>query len=50
MLIINLVLLLLALIFFVLAAVGVPSPPRWNFIAGGLACWVLTVILAVVKL
>jgi hypothetical protein len=50
MTIIVLILLVVAFVLFVLAALGVPSPPRWNFIAGGLACWVLTVILASVKL
>jgi hypothetical protein len=45
-----LILLVVAIVLFVLAAVGVPSPPRWNFIAGGLACWVLTTILSNVKL
>ena len=33
-------LLIAALILFILAAVGVPSPPRFNLMAAGLACWV----------
>jgi hypothetical protein len=48
--IVTLILLVVAFVLFVLAAVGIPSPPRWNFIAGGLAFWVLTVFLGSVKL
>jgi len=29
-----------ALVLFILATVGVPSPPRFNLMAAGLACWV----------
>lgn len=36
------VLLLIALLLFVLSAVGVPS--RVNLTAAGLACWVLTLL------
>jgi hypothetical protein len=32
--------LIAALVLFILATVGVPSPPRFNLMAGGLACWV----------
>lgn len=42
---IDLVLLVAAFVLFVLAAVGVPSPPRLNLMAAGLACWVLTLIV-----
>ncbi len=31
----------LALVLFFLAAIGVPSPPRFNLMAGGLFCWLL---------
>lgn len=34
------ILLVAAFVLFVLAAVGVPSPSRFNLMAGGLACWV----------
>jgi hypothetical protein len=40
---ITLILLVLALVSFILAACNVPS--RFNLIAVGLAFWVLTVIL-----
>jgi len=40
----HLVLLILALVLFVLAALGV-THPRWNFIAAGLALWVLALIV-----
>jgi len=36
-------LLLVALVLFVLAAIGVPS--RINLVAAGLACWVLTLLV-----
>jgi len=40
----DVVLLVFALVLFVLAAVGVPSP-RVNLLAAGLACWVGTLLL-----
>jgi hypothetical protein len=43
--ILTIILLVLAFVLFLLAAVGVPAPPRFNLMAGGLACWVLSVIL-----
>lgn len=42
----TLILLVFAFVCFVLAAVGVPSSPRFNLIAGGLAFWVLSVLIA----
>lgn len=42
----DLILLVFSFVCFVLAAVGVPSPPRFNLVAAGLAFWVLTIILA----
>lgn len=42
---VTLILLVAAFVLFVLSAIGVPSPPRFNLMAGGLACWVLSVIL-----
>jgi hypothetical protein len=41
---IRLIALLLALIFFALAALGVPGHPRFNFLAGGLFFWALSTI------
>ena len=37
------ILTVFALVFFVLAALNVPSP-RLNLIAAGLACWVATLL------
>jgi hypothetical protein len=41
----HLILMVFAFVFFVCAAVNVPSPPRLNFIGAGLACWVLTLLI-----
>jgi hypothetical protein len=43
---IGTILLVAAFVLFVLAAVGVPSPSRFNLVAGGLACWVLSILLS----
>jgi hypothetical protein len=40
-----LILLVFAFVLFVLAGLGVPNPPRINFLGWGLACWVLVEIL-----
>lgn len=40
-----LILLIVAFVLFLLAGIGVPSPPRVNLLAWGLACWVLAEIL-----
>jgi apolipoprotein N-acyltransferase len=42
---ITLILLAFAFVFFVLAGLGVPNPPRINFLGWSLALWVLTEIL-----
>lgn len=34
------ILMVFAFVFFLCAAVNVPSPPRLNFVGAGLACWV----------
>jgi hypothetical protein len=34
------ILLVAAFVLFVLAAINVPNPPRFNLLAGGLACLV----------
>jgi hypothetical protein len=44
------ILLIVALVLFVLAAIGLPSPPRFQFMAAGLAFWVLSILLGGVKL
>lgn len=41
----TLILLVFAFVLFVLAGLGVPSSPRFNFIGWGLACIVLAEIL-----
>lgn len=46
MLLVGQILLIAAFILFVLSVIGVPSPPRFNLLAGGLACWVLSIILS----
>lgn len=47
---ISLILLVVAFVLFVLAAIGVPQPPKFQFIAAGLAFWVLSALLSGVKL
>lgn len=42
--VLDLILLIAAFILFVLAAVGVPAN-RFDLVAAGLACWVLTSII-----
>jgi len=42
---VSLIFLIAAVVLFVLAAVGVPSPPKFNFIAAGLACFALSSLL-----
>lgn len=32
-------LMLAAFVLFALATIGIPSPARFNLLAGGLACW-----------
>ena len=39
------ILLVLAFVLFLLGAFSVPAPPRVNFVAAGLACWVLSILL-----
>lgn len=39
-------LLIAAFVLFILATVGVPAPPRFNLLAAGLACWVLSLLWA----
>ena len=42
----TLILMVFAFCCFVLAAIGVPSSPRFNLVAAGLAFWSLSVLLA----
>jgi len=42
---IPLILMVAAFVLFILATIGIPSPPRFNLMAGGLACWSLAVLL-----
>lgn len=42
---IGLILWVLAFVLFALATVGVPSPPRFNLLAAGLACIALAELL-----
>jgi len=42
---VTLILLVAAFVLFVLSAIGVPNPPRFNLMSAGLACWVLSVLL-----
>ncbi len=41
---ITMILMVFALVFFILAGLGIPSPPRFNLLAFGLACWVAAVL------
>lgn len=47
---ISLALLIAAFVLFVIAAIGVPTPPRFNLMAAGLACWSLSLLLGGMKL
>ncbi len=38
------ILLVFAFVFFILAGLGVPNPPRVNFIGWGLAFWVAAIL------
>jgi hypothetical protein len=46
---ISMILLIVALVLFALAAIGIPQPPKFQFIAAGLAFWVLSVLLSGMK-
>lgn len=43
-------LMVLFLVFFFVAMLGIPNPPRVNFIAAGLFCWVLAELITRVPL
>ena len=43
---ISLLFLIAAVVLFLLAALGMPSPPRFNILAGGLACMALSFLFA----
>lgn len=44
---VGVILLVFAFVLFVLAAVGVGS--RFNLVAAGLACWVLTQLMGLIR-
>ena len=44
-----LILLIAAFILFALAALQGVSPARYNLVAAGLACWMLTVVFAAAR-
>ena len=46
---IVIILLVVALVLFVIATIGVPSPPRFNLLAAGLAFCVLAMLAGHVK-
>lgn len=39
------ILLIFAFVLEVLAALGIPRPPRFNLMAAGLACWILSILV-----
>ncbi len=43
------ILIVFALVFEILATLGVPNPPRLNFVAAGLACYFTSILLAGVR-
>lgn len=43
------ILLVAAFVLFVLAAIGIPQPPRFNLMAAGLACWVLALLVPAIR-
>lgn len=43
------ILLVFAFVCFCLATFGIPSPPRFNLMAAGLAFWVASVLFAGLK-
>ena len=38
-------LLIAGFVLFVLATIGIPSPPRFSLQSAGLACWILAEII-----
>ncbi len=43
------ILLIAALVLFILATAGVTAPPRFNWLAAGLACWVATHVIVALQ-
>lgn len=41
----TLILMVFGFVLFVLGGLGVPSPPRFNLMSFGLACWILAEML-----
>lgn len=46
---VTLILLVFAFVLEACATAGVPSPPRFNLMAGGLACYFLSLLLGGVR-
>lgn len=46
----NLILMVAAFVLFVLSTIGIPSPSRFNLMAGGLACWALAILIGGIKM
>jgi hypothetical protein len=45
MAILSLFLVVLGLVLLFLATIGTPSSPRFNLLAGGLFCWLLSEVI-----
>lgn len=43
-------LLLLGMVFFLFGALRFPEPERFNFVCGGLFCWILSELITKVPL
>jgi hypothetical protein len=49
MITLSLVFLIAALVLFIVAAIGVPTPPRFNLVAAGLACFIAAQVSGVIR-
>jgi hypothetical protein len=49
MITLSLVFLVAALVLFIVAALGVPTPPRFNLIAAGLACFIAAQLSGLIR-
>lgn len=43
----HLFLMILALVLFLLAGLGIPNPPRFQFLGFGLFCWLLATLVRI---
>lgn len=46
---ISTILIVAAFILFLLATLGVPSSPRFQLVPAGLACWVLSLLVPLIR-